>query len=346
MPVAFQTPSALSLGRHGLRTLATCTYAQKKDQQSAPKPRPKPVVSFPGRDGRIAKAYTLRVMQWNIDFNTDNVFSRTSHLIRVIGEEKPDVIFLQEVSAIESGPRGSSFDLIKKKLVDSGVYYLLTDDLVVERHPFYFAVMLIRRRIVSRIEPEYVRFPYTKMARHLIIARVNVVTEVGEDRICLLTCHLESLPSGIRERVTQFDQILKTMREENAPCIFGGDTNLRSREIRLRDVRQAENEKVALPDDVFDPKLSDAWVQIGSPEEHKFSWDARRNDNKEWLGDVRPYARFDRIFSFPGTCGDSRRPRAITYRLVGTERGPTDQFPSDHFGIVADFNMTLPFNDN
>lgn len=64
------------------------TFESSSKKKIKAKPRPKPVISFPGRDGKIVKGYTLRVMQWNVDFSTDNVFSRTKHLIQIIGEEK------------------------------------------------------------------------------------------------------------------------------------------------------------------------------------------------------------------------------------------------------------------
>lgn len=92
--------------------------------------------------------------------------------------QRPDVIFLQEVSAIEAGPRGSSYDLFKKSLADTGIYHLLADELLVERHPQYFSIMLVRARVTREIMPEYIRFRQTKMARHLISARARIMTEV------------------------------------------------------------------------------------------------------------------------------------------------------------------------
>mmetsp|Transcript_25315 Transcript_25315/g.99985 ORF Transcript_25315/g.99985 Transcript_25315/m.99985 type:complete len:194 (+) Transcript_25315:615-1196(+) len=164
----------------------------------------------------------------------------------------------------------------------------------------------------------------------------------GEHEVCLLNSHLESLPSGTADRIAQFQEVLKIMRNEPRPSIFGGDTNLRAREIRLGDVRLPEEESVVVPEGEFDVRVSDAWAQAGAESSTKFSWDARVNDNKEWLGDTRPYARFDRLFSSPGRTPDLYRPRAMSYRFVGKTRGQTDQFPSDHFGLVADYNMTLP----
>jgi len=258
-----------------------------EDKSTSDKPlkmMPKPVISFPGRMGKIVKGYTLRVMQWNIDFNSDNVFSRTSHLIEIIGKEKPDVIFMQEVSAVETGPRGSSYHLLKSRLVDTGIYALYADDLIVERHPFYFAITLIRKRILTKLDPEYIRFQRTKMARHLIVLRAGLLTESGEHEVCLLNSHLESLPSGTADRIAQFQEVLKIMRNEPRPSIFGGDTNLRAREIRLGDVRLPEEESVVVPEGEFDVRVSDAWAQAGAESstkyvlQHKkrsFSWSLR-----------------------------------------------------------------------
>ncbi|KAJ8902152.1 hypothetical protein NDN08_006560 [Rhodosorus marinus] len=335
----------IHVGYHAKISGRMLCKAQMQDKSTSDKPlkmMPKPVISFPGRMGKIVKGYTLRVMQWNIDFNSDNVFSRTSHLIEIIGKEKPDVIFMQEVSAVETGPRGSSFHLLKSRLVDTGIYALFADDLIVERHPFYFAMTLIRKRILTKVDPEYIRFQRTKMARHLIVLRAGLLTESGEHEVCLLNSHFESLPSGTADRIDQFQEVLKIMRNEPRPSVFGGDTNLRAREIRLGDVRLPEEEDVVVPEGEFDVKVSDAWAQAGAESATKFSWDARVNDNKEWLGETRPYARFDRLFSSPGRTPDLYRPRAMSYRFVGKKRGQTDQFPSDHFGLVADYNMTLP----
>lgn len=156
---------------------------------------------------------------------------------------------------MEAGPRGSSFALLKQKLVDTGIYELYADDLIVERHPIHFTIMLVRRKILAHAKVEYIRYRTTKMARHLIVVTAGLITDVrahcaflrgftmklncslhpaqqeGEDNVCLLTSHMESLPSGIVERLYQFRQILETMRNSEYPAVFGGDTNLRYREV-------------------------------------------------------------------------------------------------------------------
>lgn len=75
--------------------------------------------------------------------------------------------------------------------------------------------------------------------------------------------------------------------------------------------------------------VKDAWITAGSNNENKFTWDMRRNDNKQASG---ARMRFDRVF-YKGPYADVR------FSLQGTQRiRGIHCFPSDHFAVVCRFS--------
>ena len=101
------------------------------------------------------------------------------------------------------------------------------------------------------------------------------------------------------------------------------------------------------------PAIADAFVTAGSPHEARWTWDLARNDNLALPGGVKPQARFDRLLftahaplalaPAPASSGSGSSGSAgSSVRLIGTTKftaGSTGEeiFPSDHFGLVADF---------
>lgn len=56
-------------------------------------------------------------------------------------------------------------------------------------------------------------------------------------KLCLMTSHLESLKPCAGERMRQLQLLLKKMAEmpDDVNVLFGGDTNLRDAEVRVRE---------------------------------------------------------------------------------------------------------------
>ena len=79
--------------------------------------------------------------------------------------------------------------------------------------------------------------------------------------------------------------------------------------------------------------MADAWVEAGSDPKTKFTWDSRTNLFHE--GGFAFTAQFDRVFTLGGAL------KARSFRLVGSEPASAapGHFLSDHFGIVAEFDV-------
>ena len=160
----------------------------------------------------------------------------------------------------------------------------------------------------------------SKMGRHLLQLSVQFS---GVD-LDVMTSHLESLRDYGGERVRQLKiafQKMSELQKSDKASIFGGDLN----------IREAEVKKAKVPENVVD-----VWVACGSQKEHQYTWDVSENDNLNWPHANRPKTRYDRIYLCPGR----NTVRPITFELVGKDKiSPCDRFPSDHWGLWAEFQV-------
>lgn len=218
----------------------------------------------------------------------------------------------------------------------------------------YFCVLLVRRGLLRagslRVSAE--AFENSMMMRGLI----SLQGQLSQDgaRVAFLTSHLESLPFSAERRKSQLADIVQQCRElatSGCTAIFGGDTNLREREISAYDVAKtpvAEAKRNAAANAAatstrrtkrtrVEQKLGDAWVMAGCPERSKFTWDTLRNDNLALELDFKPRARYDRVFMLGP---ELRFPRVTDFKLLGTKRlNACDKFISDHFGVLVDIDV-------
>ena len=168
-------------------------------------------------------------------------------------------------------------------------------------------------------------FQSSKMGRHLLCQPVLFKNKIA---LTLMTSHLESTAQCKAERVRQLEQVLKSMAEQtaNATAIFGGDTNLRDKELSAFG---------GLPSGVVD-----AWEESGRPADAQYSWDVRLNDNLDWPYPNKPRIRFDRFFV--RSAQGQNALKANQFMLVGMERLPgCRRFPSDHWGILCEFSPPI-----
>lgn len=185
----------------------------------------------------------------------------------------------------------------------------------------YFNAILIRSSTVNteNSKLEYFPFENSVQGRHFLTFPIRFA---GSD-IILITSHLESCKPKSNKRKSQFKEILLYMRRQRngVNVIFGGDTNLRDKEVEAVG---------GLPNEVLD-----AWASCGSPHDAEFTWDMSENDNKDMNG-AKPL-RFDRIFLRPAQNGKMVRPQKFT--LIGKERLSCERFASDHWGIWLEFSF-------
>jgi len=184
------------------------------------------------------------------------------------------------------------------------------------------------------------------MGRELLHLRVKC----GKRLIFVSTSHLESLADHSATRCKQLILAMKRLKEEartNDLAIFGGDLNVRQKEANcmmleigavLRNrpkgggrVAAWETEKAAF--DAEEVEVSDVWENSGAEARQRFTFDLTTNDN---IPNMPTRARYDRIYM---AFKKNAISRCTHFQLIGKERLKHGRFPSDHYGIVADFTF-------
>ncbi|XP_030639000.1 tyrosyl-DNA phosphodiesterase 2 [Chanos chanos] len=247
----------------------------------------------------------LTVLTWNIDgLDGDEFKERTLGLLYCLGKLRPDVILLQELIQ-------PSLRILQHVMKD---YEILTG-----ADEGYFTGMLLRKSRVQLLQSNIVKYPTTEMGRNLLIA--NVI--FSGIQLCVMTSHLESCKASSQERMNQLRRVWKRMREapDDQTVIFGGDTNLRDKEVKKLG---------GVPDGIFD-----VWETLGEPEDCKYTWDTVNNDNKDVDFDAR--LRFDRVYMRSAKDGTRVTPEKMT--LEGMKRLMCGLFISDHWGILCTFSV-------
>jgi endonuclease/exonuclease/phosphatase family metal-dependent hydrolase len=143
----------------------------------------------------------MKLLTYNIYFNPNNLQIRTKEICKIILENNPDFISLQEVT-------NSSYQILHDNLSD--YYYFISE------HPWKCGYGCL---ILSKIKPlstEVVNFP-SRMNRNLLICKYNNIT--------ISTSHLESLPQNHTFRKEQLN-IIKNKFKDESNIVFMGDTNL------------------------------------------------------------------------------------------------------------------------
>ncbi|XP_026275618.1 tyrosyl-DNA phosphodiesterase 2-like isoform X2 [Frankliniella occidentalis] len=249
----------------------------------------------------------MTFITWNIDgLNSHNLKKRTKAVCVVIFESSPDVVFLQEVIP-------STLSYIENKLPEYKC--------IASGDGEYFTATLLRRFTTYYDSHRVVDFPGSLMGRSLLVTEAHI----GPLKLTLLNTHLESTADHAAERVNQLNKSLKEVTDaaKNRVVIFGGDLNLRDKELVLCG---------GLPNGVVD-----LWEAGGSRPECRYTWDMTRNTNTEMAGRFKPRCRFDRVYlrqSFPPAV----KPKY--FGLIGLQKVMgTQSFPSDHWGIKVHFDI-------
>ena len=252
------------------------------------------------------QSFTL--LTWNIDgLDPKNLEERSLAVIQFINTNKPDIVFLQEVvpeSHVLLAKRCTAYRCIFSRYSST----------------YYNAILLLKERVRVVGECETVPFKGSIMGRHYIFCDVSISSN---HPIRIITSHLEST-RDIGPTLIRRDQ-LKLMNDLidklNIPCIFGGDTNLRDDDVAT----------VGLS-----PAIQDVWEYLGRQKEHEFTWDTSVNGNLSVP--FKAKLRFDRLFLFhPNSISADLQLLPTKFRLVGKEKLPCGRFPSDHWGIFAEF---------
>lgn len=247
------------------------------------------------------------LLTWNIDgLDLGNQQDRARGVCSYLALYSPDVVFLQEVI-----PPYLSY--LQKRAVS---YTIIPGNI-----DGYFTAIMLKKSRVKFLRQEIIPFPTTSMMRNLLVVHVNI----SGNELCLMTSHLESTKGHAKERLNQLRQVLKTMQEasESTTVIFGGDTNLRDHEV---------TQIGGLPNNILD-----IWEFLGKPKHCRYTWDTNCNSNLD--ANFKCKLRFDRIFFRTAAEGGQIIPRSLD--LIGLEKLDCGRFPSDHWGLLCDFDVIL-----
>ncbi|RCN47174.1 endonuclease/exonuclease/phosphatase family protein [Ancylostoma caninum] len=173
-------------------------------------------------------------------------------------------------------------------------------------------------KVVSNLNPDFV-FLQEVVGRELpTIERLSKLYDIyySNKDYLYFTAILVSKIFEV-DRKEQFQLCMDKIREiisANPNCLlfFGGDLNIRDDEIS--NVPRG---------------LADAWLAAGADKQTQFTWDTRKNDNKQAFG---ARTRFDRIFWY----GPLSR---VKFSLAGQQRIRSCLcFPSDHWAVHCEFS--------
>ncbi|NWU95406.1 TYDP2 phosphodiesterase, partial [Upupa epops] len=250
---------------------------------------------------------SFSLITWNIDgLDLGNVKERARGICAYLTLYSPDVVFLQEVIPPYLG-------LLQMR---AGSYTIIPGNI-----DGYFTAIMLKKARVKLLKHEIIPFPTTSMMRNLLVVHVSV----SGIELCLMTSHLESTKNHSKERIKQLQIVLDKMQKESesTTVIFGGDTNLRDSEV---------SKLGKMPDNIMD-----VWEFLGKPQHCRYTWDTHSNTNLN-----APYKckmRFDRIYFRPAAEGGHIIPQRMD--LIGLEKLDCGRFPSDHWGLLCNFDVIL-----
>lgn len=248
----------------------------------------------------------VKFLSWNIDgLNDKHLAARTIALCDLIQSLQADVVFLQEVVPHMEHTLRQRF---------RGHRVISAND------DGYYTVMLLNRETVHYVSHKVLSFSSTKMDRNVMCTEVTI----SGCPLLLMNTHLESMAYSSEVRKAQLRKCFRHCKGQ-APeksIIFGGDLNLRDREVEdIGGLQQG---------------IVDIWELCGRALNTCYTWDMSRNDNLDWRpGAPKPRFRFDRIYFRPSV---PPHLKPSSFVLVGQERLQLQGcFPSDHWGILCEF---------
>ncbi|NXV90951.1 TYDP2 phosphodiesterase, partial [Calonectris borealis] len=247
------------------------------------------------------------LITWNIDgLDLGNLKERARGICSYLALYSPDVVFLQEVVPPQ-------LCLLQTR---AGSYTIIPGNI-----DGYFTAIMLKKSRVKLLKHEIIPFPTTSMMRNLLVVHVSI----SGNELCLMTSHLESTKNHSKERMKQLQIVLSKIQKESesTTVIFGGDTNLRDSEV---------TKLGGLPNNV-----TDIWEFLGKPQHCRYTWDTHSNTNLD--AEYKCKMRFDRIYFRPAADGGHIIPQSMD--LIGLEKLDCGRFPSDHWGLLCNFDVIL-----
>jgi hypothetical protein len=269
---------------------------------------------------------------YNIWFDTYEQINRASNVILEILGTKPkiSVIALHEVTK-------HILEFIKKSPLSE--YYIIPESQTI--YNYDTIIMVLKNFQIEKfiIQP----FTHTKMARNLKIITLTItpkststITPPKKIRVMVASAHLESefktknpnlyKMNQLSETFSILDTLIKDKQNENQNehqnqydlVVFMGDTNIISKEQKVFEE--------IIPDD-----WKDYFIEFGSPKVLEYTYDHTKNNNVR----IPVKSRLDRLY-FKNL---SELLEPYSFSFLGQEPSRNNLFQSDHFGILATFEL-------
>lgn len=168
--------------------------------------------------------------------------------------------------------------------------------------------------MLSRLPARFTAHPLTtSMGRRLHVVELDTPSGV----VVVAGCHLESMREMAHVRLTQIKESLPVLARADT-AIWMGDFNAAPDTVEDRSIRT---------------QFADTWTSLC--DDPGYTRDTTTNKMLARVKDDR-HQRIDRVF----LRGSALAPVAM--RMLGTEPldGESDVFPSDHYGLCAEFERT------
>lgn len=245
-------------------------------------------------DVRPADRDELTVATFNIWFDEYHAEQRYRAIADLLGERKPDVIVLQEVT-----PAALSIFLEQPWIREE---YLSAS--AVGDHTGNYGMLTLSR--VPIVRAAHSRLP-TRQTRGFLVTELAI--DGGRQIVCCV--HLDSGKSSARLRGWQLRRIFRALRPaENAVVL--GDFNM----------RDAENDRITAP-------FCDVWPAL-RPDEDGYTENTSINLMRFDARNKKRHVRFDRVL-LKGTRWRAASIELLGTEPISPELPRV--FPSDHFGV-------------
>ncbi len=255
------------------------------------------------------KVFSLNL--WFVDLFTEKRMQLTALNIRA---HNPDVICLQEATP-------TNLEFLHPLLLSLGYHTQSkpkTHSSKALSEMLYFKTTSFKVSFFAQIP----LMPLSTNKRELHFAHVRSLKTVPQHDLMFATAHFETGHKHSELRARQWNCVQSFLENKSLPWVFAGDTNMSYRQTQV----------------VPKPFACDAWVEAGSSEHTRGTWDPERNANIQMSNDIRKCVgkcRFDRCLF---RC-DSFKVKQFSLACTKPEAG-NNLFASDHFAIVANLHVT------
>lgn len=265
----------------------------------------------------MEKGKYFKILSWNIDgLDATSIEARTIGVVNKVKKEEPDVVLLQEVVELTE-------DILRDNLSDK--YEFFSGKLYTE----YYTMILVSKKTCTASSNQLIDFENSVMGRNLLKVKFTYKKLVD---VCVMTSHLESTADFSKQRIEQLRKCFKEIesQNENSLVFFGGDLNLRDKDLEAIG---------GLP-----KGINDVWLATGKRKECEYTWDMSRNTNLRWAAKYKPRCRFDRLFYRPKISKQQSQVvndqectlMPVYFELEGLEKLKScGKFCSDHWAIQA-----------